>query len=139
MFALHAGAAYARVPDTAFEPVESLGGQDLFTQTSARESVADFVVLVSQRLWSAESGRVRAYASLGTGVRGPAKGIYFGGTAAFSRTFVTAGVTTALADRGVDAVPDALFRGPGDRTLFAGVERRRKWAFFVALSFGVVQ
>jgi hypothetical protein len=136
-FALHAGAAYARVPEATFETVGALSGQDLFAETGAREGSADFAVLVSQRLWAA--GRGRVYATLGTGVSDPGRLLYLGGSVAASRTFFTAGMATSLIDVGVLAVPDSIFRGNQDRTLFASLERQRRWGFFAAVSFGLIQ
>ena len=136
-FALHAGAAYARVPETTFETVGALSGQDLFAETGARDGSADFAILVSQRLWSA--GRGRVYATIGTGVRAPGRLLYLGGSVGASRTFFTAGVATAPVDVGVLSVQDAVFRGNQDRTLFAGLEQERRWGFFAAVSFGLIQ
>jgi hypothetical protein len=136
-FALHAGAAYARVPETTFETVGALSGQDLFAETSTREGSADFAVLVSQRLWSA--GRGRIYATIGTGVSAPGRVLFFGGSVGASRTFFTAGVATASVDMGVIPVPDSVFRGNQDRTLFAGIEQERRWGFFAGVSFGLIQ
>jgi hypothetical protein len=138
-FALHAGAAYARVPDSDFEVVRALSGQDLFSQVKARDSVADVVVFVSQRLSPAQNVGPRGYASLGTGLRDPGATIYLGGSIAFSRAFATAGIATTLVEHGVGAVPDQVFRGSGDRLLYASLDRTREWGFFVAVSFGVVQ
>ena len=137
-FALHAGATYARVPDTDFEIVQALSGQDLFSQTEARENTLDFAVFVSQRLWASQTGGARAYATLGTGTRAPGSILYLGGSVAASRALVTAGVATTLVEEGVQAVPDDVFRG-STRTLFADLQRRREWAFFAAVSFGLIQ
>jgi hypothetical protein len=138
-FALSAGAAYSRLPDVDFEVVASLAGQDLFSQVSARESTTDLAVFLSQRVWADEEGPLRAYASLGTGLRNPGSILYFGGTLGISRTLVTLGVATMLVEQGVGPAPDNVFRGTGDRTLFSSLERGRKWAVFVAVSFGVIQ
>jgi hypothetical protein len=138
-FALHAGAAYARLADGSFERVQALSGQDLFSQTTSRESDADFVVLVSHRLWPAQNAGARAYASLGTNVSDPGATIYLGGSIAFSRAFATLGVATTLVEQGVGAVPDQVFRGSGDRTLFASLDHTRDWGFFMAVSFSLIQ
>jgi hypothetical protein len=76
-FALHAGVAYARVPDADFEVVQALSGQDLFSQIKARESATDFVVFLSQRLSAALDRGPRAYATLGTAVSDPGSMLYF--------------------------------------------------------------
>jgi hypothetical protein len=138
-FALHAGAAYARVPGSEFEIVGSLSGQDLFAQIDAREASADFALFLSQRLWAADSAAARLYATLGTGISEPGRLLYFGGSLGASRALVTLGAATALVDSGVLPAPDLVFRAGGDRTLFGGVTRNRKWGFFVAISFGIVQ
>jgi hypothetical protein len=137
-FALHVGAAYARVADTRFETVRALSGQDLFSQTTSRENTADFAMFVSQRLTPAASEAPRAYASLGTGLREPGATIYLGASVGFSRAFATAGVATRLVERGEAVVPDQIFRGTGDRVLFASLDRTREWGFFVAVSFGLI-
>ncbi len=138
-FALHVGPAYAQVPDAEFEAVASLSGQELFAQTDTRESVVDFGVFVSQRLWAADPAGARVYATLGTGVSRPGRLLYFGGSIGVSRALVTAGLATALVEAGVQPAPDLVFRSDEERTLFGSVERNREWGVFVAVSFGLIQ
>lgn len=137
-FAVHAGVTYARVADAEFERVGALSGQDLFSPIEERGSRADFAVFVSQRLAGTVDG-VRAYATIGTGLRRPGETLLLGGSAGISRTLVTAGLATATVDEGVQPVPDQIFRVGADRTLFARLQRTRDWGFFIAVSFAVVQ
>lgn len=137
--ALHAGVAYARLPDTDFETVRALSGQDLFSQVKARESRGDFVVFVSQRLWADGGDGARVYASVGTALRDAGSVLYLGGSVGVSRALVTAGLSTRLVEEGVGPVPDQVFRGSGDRTLFAGLQQEREWGFFAAITFGLIQ
>jgi hypothetical protein len=138
-FALHAGPAYATVPDAAFETVATLSGQELFAQTDARESVVDFGVFVSQRLWAADPAGARVYATLGTGVSRPGRLLFFGGSVGASRALLTVGLATSLVETGVQPAPDLIFRGDEERTLFGNVEHNREWGVFVAVSFALIQ
>jgi hypothetical protein len=56
-----------------------------------------------------------------------------------ARALVTVGLATRLVDQGVGAVPDAVFRGSGDRVMYSSVQPEREWGFFVAASVGVMQ
>lgn len=138
-FALHGGPVYARVADADFEIVQSLSGQDLFAQVDTRESTADFGVFASQRLWSGDSAEPRVYATVGTAVSRPGRALYLGSSVGVSRAFVTLGLATALVDTGLQPVPDVIFRGNQERTLFGSLERNRQWGFFVSASFGLIQ
>ena len=139
-FALHAGAVYARLPDVDVEKVQTLAGQDLFSQTNARENTTDFAVFLSQRLWADQARNVRAYATIGTGLfNEPGSVLHFGGSLGVSRALVSAGFATTLVEHGTGPVLDQVFPGSGDRTLFAEVERTREWGFFVAVSIGLIQ
>ena len=137
--ALHAGIAYTALADTEFEAVQALSGQDLFGAVRERESRADFGVFVSQRLWSGEGGGIGAYATLGTNVSRPGDVLFLGGSLSVSRAMVTVGGATGLVAEGVSPVRDEVFRGSGDRGLFATVWDRREWAFFAAVSFAVLR
>ena len=80
------------------------------------------------------------YATLGTGLfNEPGSVLHFGGSLGVSRALVTAGFATTLVEQGVGPVPDQVFPGGVDRTLFAEVERTREWGFFVAVSVGLIQ
>ena len=103
--ALPAGVAYARLPDTDFETVRALSGQDLFSQVKTRESRGDFVVFVSQRLWADGGDGARVYASVGTALRDAGSVLYLGGSVGVSRALVTAGLSTRLVEEGVGPVP----------------------------------
>ena len=138
-FALHLGPAYARIPDADFETVLSLSGQDLFARVDARENTTDFGVFASQRLWSGGSAGPRVYATVGTGVSRPGRVLYMGGSLGASRALVTLGLATAPVDTGLQPVPDLIFRGNQERTLFGSLERRREWGFFMSVSFGLIQ
>ena len=139
-FALHAGAVYARLPDVDVEKVQTLAGQDLFSQANARDNTTDFAVFLSQRLWADQTRNVRTYATIGTGLfNEPGSVLHFGGSLGVSRALVTAGFATTLVEQGTGPVLDQVFPGAGDRTLFAEVERRREWGFFVAVSIGLIQ
>jgi hypothetical protein len=138
-FALHAGPAYARIPDAEFDIVGSLSGQDLFAQTDAREGRLDFGAFVSQRLWAAGTDGPRLYATLGTAVNRPGRLLYLGGSIGASRALFTVGVATALVESGVQPVPDVVFPTTQQRTLFGSLERTRHWGLFVAASIGLVQ
>lgn len=139
-FALHAGAVYAGLPDVDVEKVQSLAGQELFSQTNRRENTTDFAIFLSQRLWADQARNVRAYATLGTGLfNEPGSVLHFGGSLGVSRAFVTAGVATTLVEHGTSSVLDQVFPGGGDRTLVAEVARTREWGAFVAVSVGLIQ
>jgi hypothetical protein len=139
-FAIHAGAAYAALPDVDAEKVQTLAGQELFSLTDARESTVDFAIFVSQRLWADSARNVRAYATLGTGLfNEPGSVLHFGGSLGVSRALVTAGVATTLVERGTIPVFDQVFPGSGERLLFGDIERRREWGLFVAVSVGLIQ
>ena len=136
--ALHAGVAYAALSETEFEAVQTLAGQDLFSQVTARTSRTDFGVFVSQRLWSGAND-VGGYATLGTNVSRPGDVIYLGGSFAVSRAMVTAGAATGLVEEGSAPARDEVFRGSGDRELFGVLSKTREWAFFAAVSFAVIK
>ena len=139
-FALHAGAAYSRLRDVDVEKVQSLAGQELFSQANARDTTADFAIFLSQRLWASQPRNVGVYATLGTGLfNEPGSVLHFGGSVGVSRAFVTAGLATTLVEQGVGPVVDQVFPGSGERRLFGDVERTRAWGFFVAVSVGIVQ
>lgn len=138
-FALHIGAAFARVDETDFEVVRALSGQDLFSQVRANDSRTDAAVFVSQRLAGPADAGLRAYATLGTAIGAPADVLYFGGSIGVSRTFVTVGAVTSVVEHGAGSVPDDVFRGAGNRTLFAATQRSRQWGLLLAVSFGVLQ
>jgi hypothetical protein len=140
-FALHAGAVYARVRDVDAEKVQSLAGQQLFSQADARDTTTDFAIFLSQRVWANQARNVRAYATLGTGLfNEPGSVLHFGGSLGVSRAVVTAGVATTLVEQGSGGpVFDQVFPGGGDRLLFADVQRTREWGFFVAVSVGLIQ
>ena len=138
-FALHAGPAYARVPEADFEVVGALAGQDLFAQTDSREGSLDFGAFVSQRLWAADNDGPRLYATVGTGVSRPGKLLYLGGSIGASRALFTLGVATASLEGGVQPVPDVVFPTTQQRTLFGGIERTRHWGVFFAASIAIAQ
>lgn len=136
-FALHGGLAYTRLAGADFERVQTLAGQDLFAQVDTRESRADFAVFLSQRLWAGDAAGL--YATLGTAVNAPGEVLYLGGSVGVSRALVTLGLGTERVARGVRPAADEVFRGGGDRTLFAGVERTREWGFLLAVSFAIMR
>ena len=139
-FALHAGPVYSRVRDVDVTKVQSLAGQELFSESNARDTTTDFAIFVSQRLWANPSRNVRAYATLGTGLfNEPGSVLHFGGSIGVSRALFTAGVATTLVEQGTGAVFDQVFPGSGERRLFGEVERTREWGLFVAVSIGIVQ
>jgi hypothetical protein len=138
LVALHGGAAYARVPAADFETVRTLGGQDLFSQINAQDHRAAFVGLVSHRVWSDRDDGPRIYATIGTSLDDPGAVFLLGGSVGVARALLTIGAATALVERGMDPVPDAVFRGSGDRTVYARVGRAREWGFFTALSFAIL-
>jgi hypothetical protein len=136
--ALHAGIAYAGIADAEFETVQTLAGQELFSQATARTSRTDFGAFVSHRLWSGAED-IGAYATLGTNVNRPGDVLYLGGSIALSRAMVTAGAATGLVERGSAPARDEVFRGSGDRELFASLSSVREWAFFAAVSVALVK
>jgi hypothetical protein len=138
-FALHAGAAYGRVPATDFETVNALSGQDLFSQVEARDSRADFAVFLSQRLWAGTDAGPQLYATLGTNVTRPGEVLYFGGSVGVSRAMVTVGLATGVSKEGISPVSDQVFRGSSDRELFASLSSRRDWGFFAGVSVAVIR
>ena len=139
-FALHAGAVYARLRDVDVAKVQTLAGQELFSQADARDATTDFAIFLSQRLWAAPARHVRVYGTLGTGLfNEPGSVLQFGGSLGVSRALVTAGVATTLVAQGTGPVFDQVFPGSGERLLFGEVERTREWGFFVAVSVGLVQ
>ena len=117
----------------------ALSGQDLFSQVKTRESRSDFVVFVSQRLWADGGDGARVYGSVGTALRDAGSVLYLGGSVGVSRALVTVGLSTRLVEEGVGPVPDQIFRGSGDRILFAGLQQEREWGFFAAITFGLIQ
>ena len=139
-FALHAGAVYARLRDVDITKVQTLAGQELFSQANARDTTTDFAIFLSQRLWTAPARHVRVYGTLGTGLfNEPGSVLHFGGSGGVSRALVTAGAATTLIEQGTGPVFDQVFPGSGERLLFGDVERTREWGFFVAVSVGLVQ
>jgi hypothetical protein len=135
---LHAGPAYARLPDVEFEVVQSVAGQSLFSEVGPRDSRADFAVFISSRLWTESGGAtLEAHATVGTGLTSPGSVLYAGASLGFARLFLSLGVATTVVRQGVDAAPDEVFRTGEDRTLFAELAREREWGWFAALSVGV--
>jgi len=133
--ALHAGAVYSRLPVSDFEVVQSIGGQELFSQIDARQDRLEFAAFVSQRVWASQSRGYGIYGTLGTALNHPGSVLYLGGSVGFRRTLVTVGASTATIQKGINPVPDQVFRGVSDRSLFAGLERERKWGLMIGLSF----
>jgi hypothetical protein len=139
-FALHAGAVHARLRDVDITKVQTLAGQELFSQANARDTTTDFAMFLSQRLWTAQARHVRVYGTLGTGLfNEPGSVLHFGGSVGVSRALVTAGAATTLVEQGIGPVFDQVFPGSGERLLFGDIERTREWGFFVAVSVGLVQ
>src|SRR5207248_1124538 len=134
--ALHAGVTYVRLPKADFEVIRSVAGQDFFSRVNLQDDRVEFAAFLSQRVW--EGGPVRGYATVGTGVNDPGSVVYLGGSAGFSRTLVTAGAATSMIKRGLNPSFDAVFRGTGDRLLYAALDRHREWGFFIGLSFALI-
>jgi hypothetical protein len=133
--ALHAGAVYSRLPVSDFEVVQSIEGQELFSQIDAREDRLEFAALVSQRVWASQSRGYGIYGTLGTALNHPGSVLYLGGSVGVRRTLVTVGASTATIQKGINPVPDQVFRGVSDRSLFAGLDRERKWGLLIGVSF----
>lgn len=133
---LHPGAIYARLSQDSFEPVNSVAGQEAFTRVPGPEDALEPAVLLSHRV--SENGQVGVHATLGTGLSDPGDVLLLGMSVDLLRVFLTVGAATTLVEEGVSPLDDEVFRGEGDRTLYAELTRERTWAVFLGLSFGIL-
>jgi hypothetical protein len=134
---LHAGAMYAGLGQDTYEPVRSLAGQDAFTRVAGPGGRFEATVFLSHRL--ARGDAVGVHATLGTGLDDLGEVVLFGVSVDLGRAMLTAGLATASLEEGTTPLDDEVFRGEGERTLYAELTRERRWAGFVGLSFAIIR
>lgn len=134
---LHAGAVYAGLAEDTYEPVRSLAGQDAFTRVSGPGGSFEPAAFLSHRL--ARGDDVGLNATLGTSLSALGEVVLFGVSVDLRRALLTAGAATASLVEGARPLDDEVFRGEGERTLYAELTRERRWAGFIGLSFAILR
>ncbi len=136
----HVGYAHSSLSNFDFEKVRSLSGEELFAKIKDQKATDEFSAFVGYELLSfGTQSQNGVELTLGTDFAKPGERVYLGVSGRLiGQIFVTmGGATSNVSTPGASSLQPTASPG-GLRELFDTFTKSREWAFFFAISVGVI-